>query len=382
MWMGPVDGEHVTTHAAGERPGSGTLSIDLNALVENWRRLDAATGEAATGAVVKADAYGLGMEPVARALSAAGCDTFFVALPQEGVALRQALPEAVIYVFNGVPPGAAPLFGEHALRPVLNSWDEAREWAAYCRTCETRLPAAVHIDTGMNRLGMSAEEVERLAAGGEVLGAFRLALVMSHLACADEPGCEMNARQMRRFHELRAGLPDAPASLANSAGCFLGPDYTCDVARPGIALYGGNPFSASSRPNPMLPVVSLHAPIVQLRSIAAGESVGYGATWVARRDSRIATVGVGYADGFPRAAGGGGAQVMAGGQYAPVVGRVSMDTLCIDVTDIAPERIARGMHVEVLGPHIGIDELARAGGTIGYEILTRLGRRFTRLYTS
>ncbi len=362
----------------------GILTIDLAALVANWRYLKAQAGEADCAAVVKADAYGLGMVPVAAALWAAGCRTFFVALPHEGAALRQALPEAVIYVLSGLLADTARFYHEHALRPVLASPAEVKEWAALCRTVEMRLPAALHIDTGMNRLGLSEAELKAVAEDRDLLGACRLVLVMSHLACADEPGNPMNAQQLETFGILKDRLPPCPASLANSAGTLMGPEFHFAMVRPGIALYGGNPFSG--RPNPMKPVVSLYAPVLQVRTLKTGETVGYGATWRAERPSRIAVLGLGYADGYLRSlswpAKDGPAQVVIGGQYAPVVGRVSMDSICVDVTDVPEDLVHRGVRAEVIGPHLTVDELAKWAGTIPYEILTSLGHRYTRLYVS
>ena len=360
----------------------GILTIDLAALTDNWRYLKAQASDAECAAVVKADAYGLGMAPVARALWAAGCRTFFVALPHEGERLRRILREAVIYVLDGLLAGTARFYHEHGLRPVLSSLPEVREWAAFCREVEMRLPAALRVDTGMNRLGLTEEEVRQLAADRESLGACRIVLVMSHLACADEPGNPMNTRQRERFEALRALLPPATASLANSAGTLMGAAFHYSLVRPGIALYGGNPFTG--RPNPMKPVVSLYAPVLQVRRLRKGESVGYGATWRAERPSRIAVLGLGYADGYLRAlswpARDGPAQVVIGGQYAPVVGRVSMDSICVDVTDVPEELAERGVRAEIIGPHLSVDELSKWAGTIPYEILTSLGHRYTRLY--
>ena len=373
----------MTPPPASPELAGGVLSIDLAALADNWRFMAEKAAPAQCAATVKADAYGLGLEPAARALWSAGCRTFFTALPHEGAALRAILPEAVIYILDGLLPGQAAFYGEHALRPALASLEEITEWAEYCKTAEARLPAAVHVDTGISRLGLSAADVRRLAASAGLLTSFRLTLVMSHLACGDEPGHEMNARQRARFDELRALLPDAPASLANSPGTFLGEGFTHGLVRPGIALYGGNPFSG--RPNPMKPVVSLYAPILQVRNVEPGETVGYSATWTATRPTKLAILGLGYADGYLRSlswpAHDGPAQVCIGGQYAPVVGRVSMDSITVDVTDVDADFAVRGMRAEVMGTHVTVDELAKWAGTIPYEILTSLGMRYTRLYS-
>ena len=361
----------------------GILTIDLGQVVANWRHLKEKAASAICAAVVKADAYGLGAVPVAQALFDAGCRHFFVALPQEGAHLRAALgAEAKIWVLNGLLPGEAAFYADHGLRPVLSSLPEVTEWAAFCRMREMRLPAAVHVDTGMNRLGLNLDEAHRLADDRDLLGACRLELVMSHLACADEPGDPMNERQRETFAEIRALFPDVPASLANSAGTLIGSAYHFDMVRPGIALYGGNPFC--DRPNPMRAVVSLYAPVLMVRRLRKGETVGYGTTWRAERPSRVAVLGLGYADGYLRSlswpARNGPAQVMIGGHYAPVIGRVSMDSICVDVTDVPEDFVERGVRAEVLGPNVTVDEVAKWAGTISYEILTSLGGRYTRLY--
>ncbi len=361
----------------------GILDINLKALVENWRQIRDLHPNARTSAVVKANAYGLGMIPVAEALWAEGCRTFFVALPHEGEELKKHLPRAEVFVLAGVPRGEAGYFHEHGLTPVLNTWEEVEEWTAYNAARELRLPAAVHVDTGMNRLGLSPGEARRLSGHDNLLRNFRPCLLMSHLACADTPGHEMNGRQKALFDEIRALFPSVPTSLANSAAAIAWPNWEYDLLRPGIALYGGNPFS--ERSNPMRAVATLYATVLQVREVRRGESVGYGATWTAKDDSRIAIIGVGYADGlFRRVAEGvaGPAHVFVAGQFAPYVGRISMDLAAVDVSAIAPDVLERGMRVEVMGPHVSVDELACWAGTIAYEILTSLGPRFTRLYTS
>lgn len=366
-----------------EATSGAVLTVDLAALRDNYRTLDRLSGNATCAAVIKADAYGIGATAAARALAAAGCGTFFVALPSEGAQVRQVLPEAAIHVLNGLFPGAAPEFERNGLIPVLGSLAEIEEWAAHCRTREKRLPAAIHVDTGITRLGLGPEDVDRLVDGSTLLGDFELSLVMSHLACADSPDHPMNARQRKRFDDMIARLPKVPASLANSGGVFNGPDYHYDLVRPGIALYGGR---ATVRPQSALkPVVHLGGRIMQTRTIDAGTSVGYGATWTAQRRSRIAVVSVGYADGYFRLLGGTTdrcrAFVCVDGRRAPVVGRVSMDMITVDVTDVPPEAAERGAYVELLGENIGVDELAEAADTIGYEILTSLGSRYARVYS-
>lgn len=373
----------------GPPPGSpdlagATLNVDLKVLQDNWRRLATDAAPAVCSATIKGDAYGLGLEPVARALSGVGCTIFFVALPHEGATLRQVLPDADIYVLNGLLPRSASYYAEHRLNPALVSMEDIIEWADFCTVTGQRLTAALHIDTGIHRLGLSASDVGQLAAAPQCFDAFSLKLVISHLVNGDEPGSELNRTQLDEFNRLRALLPDAPGSIANSPGCFLGPDFAIDMVRPGIALFGGNPFA--SRPNPMAPVAHLYAPILQVRDVAKGETVGYSGAWQAGRPSRIAVLGVGYRDGYPRAlsypAHDGPAHVMIGGHYAPVVGRVSMDMITVDVTDISPDFASRGINAEIMGDHVTVDDIARWAGTIPYEILTHLGSRFARLYSS
>jgi alanine racemase len=354
----------------------------LAGIAANWRWLAAVARGAECAGVVKADAYGLGLEPVVKALWEAGCRTYFVATLSEGRRLKVALPAATAYVLDGLMPGTAPLYQSHGLRPVLGSLAEIEEWAAFVRSVGARLPAAVHIDTGMNRLGMTAGELEALAANPAPLEAFPVALVMSHLACADTPASPMNARQKAAFDALRAKLPAAPASLANSAGTLLGADYRYDLVRPGIALYGGR--ALEGRPNPAAKVVRVEARILQIRMAAAGETVGYGATCTLTRRSRIATLATGYADGFLRSISGPIGRppppAYVAGYPAPIVGRVSMDLVTIDVTDIPAALAQRGAWAELIGRHVQVDDLADSSGTIGYEVLTRLGPRFQRMY--
>ena len=364
----------------------GILTIDLAAIVANWRDLAARAAPAACAAVVKADAYGCGIEPVVRALAAAGCRTFFVALLSEARRARAVAPDAAVYVLNGLPPATAPSFAAHDLRPVLGSRDELAEWAAFRAASGWRGGAALHVDTGMNRLGLALDHAAALAPNGSAhhgLAQHGIDLLMSHLACSEDPGNPLNARQIGRFRHLRGLFPGMPASLANSSGIFLGPDAHHDMVRPGVALYGGNPTPAHI--NPMRPVVRLDLRIVQLREVAAGDTVGYGATWTARRASRIAIVSAGYGDGLLRAAGSSdqhaGFNAVVAGRHCPVAGRISMDLMAIDVTDLPPETpLRRGDMVALLDADIGIDVFAAHAGTIAYEVLTGLGRRYHRTY--
>ena len=362
----------------------GLLTVDLAGIKANWRWLAAVAKGAECASAVKADAYGLGLEPVVAALWDAGCRTFFVATLVEGARLKAVLPNATAYILDGLMPGTAPVYPERGLRPVLGSLAEIAEWAAYSRTVGARLPAAVHIDTGMNRLGLPAAEVRALAAAPAPLDDFTVSLVMSHMACADTLGSPMNGRQKAAFDALRAMLPAAPASLANSAGTLLGADYRYDIVRPGIALYGGR--AIEGRPNPAAKVVRVEARILQIREAPAGDVVGYGATYTLTRPSRIATIATGYADGFLRSISGPIGRppppAYIGGYPAPIIGRVSMDVVTLDVTDVPPAMAQRGAWAELIGRHVQVDDLADSSGTIGYEVLTRLGPRFQRIYVS
>jgi alanine racemase len=351
------------------------LTIDLGALSENYRRLRAAAPGSEVAGVVKANAYGLGLGPVAGALWAAGCHSFFVAHLEEGLELRARLPGAVVYVLHGLAVGGEQGYVEGRLIPVLNHPGELARYAALARARGERLPAAVQIDTGMCRLGFAPAEIAALDHA--LLAPLDLRLVMSHLACAEEPDNPLNERQRTRFEQARALLPAAPASLANSSGIFLGAPFQLDLCRPGVALYGVNP--TPERPNPMVPVVTIAAPVLQVHEVQQAGTVGYGATCATRPGTRIATVPVGYADGYLRAASN-RASARIAGRAVPLAGRVSMDLITLDVTALPADAVRPGTMVELLGGPDGLDELAAAAGTIGYEILTRLGSRFARRY--
>ncbi|MGI9484035.1 MAG: alanine racemase [Hyphomicrobiales bacterium] len=360
------------------------MHIDLHALQENYRKLATISRPAECGAAVKANAYGLGMKQCATALWEAGCRTFFVALTDEACQLRAVLPDASIYVLNGLAPGAANTLADGNLRPVLASREQVDEWVGYCREQGAKLSAALHIESGINRLGLTAAEVAALAETPDIFDGFELSLVISHLASADEPDNPINPAQIDEFNRLRAMLPAAPASLANSSGTMCGKDYHFDLTRPGIALFGSH-LHPSALTDPMKTVVRLYGTVMQSRHIAKGETVGYSTTWKAERPSRIAVIAAGYADGYQRALSFDPAEpparVWIDGHYAPVVGRVSMDMITVDVTDI-PDKIAqRGDRAELLGDHISVDELAHRAGTISYEIFTGLGLRAKRVYS-
>jgi alanine racemase len=364
--------------AAAPHPSRSILEIDLRAIVANWRALGARLAQGATCAgVVKADAYGLGAAQVAPALAQAGCTEFFVAHLEEALALRPLLPEtAYLHVLNGCLPGEERIFVAAGLVPVLNDPGQVVNWATQARRLGHPLPAALHLDTGMSRLGLTPREAQTLAAQGEASAPIDLRLVMSHLARAEE-ACAMNGEQLARFAVLRARWPAARASLANSSGIFLGAPFHFDLARPGAALYGINPVPG--RPNPQLAVVRLTAPVLQIRDIAPPETIGYGATFQAPAAMRIATLACGYADGWPRSLSNSGT-VHHEGLSLPILGRVSMDTIVVDATTAPGLRV--GNRVELLGSTIGVDQVADAAGTNGYEVLTRLGRRFSRVYAA
>lgn len=320
--------------------------------------------------MLKADAYGLGAARVGPALFEAGCRSFFVALLEEAIALRPLLPGAMIAVLNGVIPGSEPAYVAHDITPVLASLDDIARWQAMGGH-----PAILHIDTGMSRLGLDRDELATLTAEPDRLQGITLRYVMTHLVSAELPAEPINARQLARFHAACAGLPAVARSLANSSGLFLGPAFASDLARPGAALYGLNP--TPHLPNPMRPTIRLLARVTQLRRIQPGDSVGYNATWIAQRDSRIATIGVGYADGWARALSSRGHAVFDG-TPVPLVGRVSMDLTTFDATD--HPTLAAGSWIELLGPALPPDEVARDAETNGYNILTALGRRYRRVY--
>ncbi|MEM7767287.1 MAG: alanine racemase [Pseudomonadota bacterium] len=350
--------------------------VHLGNIAANWRALDKVFPGAVTGAVVKADGYGLGAGPVTEALAAAGCGTFFVAYGDEGYDVRIAAgPEPAIYAFNGLVSGNEVNWGPDGVRPVLNSLEELGRWLA---EAEGDAPFALMVDTGMNRLGVRMDEIGAALAA---LGTRAPALVMSHLSCADEPERAENGRQLALFGEVARGFEGVPLSLANSAGHGLGPEYGFDVTRPGLALYGGGPAPVGVS---LLPGVTVEAAVVAVRDVLAGETVGYGAGHIAHAPSRVATVGMGYADGLPRSLGHRGVVSLAG-VPCPIIGRISMDLITVDVTGLeaggGDQGLAKpGARVEVIGAHVGLDEQAERAGTLGYELLTGLGQRVEREY--
>jgi alanine racemase len=361
----------------------GRLRIDLGALADNWRELARRAAPGRCAAVVKANAYGIGISEAAPALWAAGARVFFVAHFSEGPAARRVLPpEATIYVLNGLENGADPKdYAEHRLAPVIGGEEELARWSAFTARRGRPSACALHLDTGMNRLGF--ESLARLRAAMETRGASSGAdLLMSHFVSSEIPHDPINQAQIARFEAARTAFPRLPASLANSSGMFLDPSPIYDLARPGYALYGGNP--TPGRPNPMRPVATLTASIQQTRWIEAGMTCGYNGQWTAKRRTRLATLLIGYADGLPRGAGATdsrpGAEVVVAGRRCPLVGRVSMDLAIVDVTDLPEDAVRAGDPVELFGATVDLDDFATRSGTIGYHLLTSLGSRYQREY--
>ncbi len=359
-----------------------TLTIDLDALVSNWRLLGKRAGTEA-GAVVKADAYGIGIEPAVTALSRAGCRNFFVAHLSEGIRARKVAREATVYILNGLLPGSGGIYAEHELSPVLGSHEELLEWASFRQTGAKVRPAALHVDTAMHRLGLGPGEGLNLAREKSgPLAAADIGLLMSHFASSEDEADPANARQIAAFAEIAAAFPELPASLLNSSGHFLKDCPSYQLTRPGYALYGGNP--TPGRPNPMQPVIGLEATIIQTREVEDGTQVGYNGRWTAKGKRKLATICLGYADGYPRNGSWtdtitGGSALVAG-VACPFVGSVSMDLIIIDVTDAPAGAAQRGASVTLIGGPLDLEAVGAGAKTIGYEILTSLGRRYQRRY--
>jgi alanine racemase len=373
--------EQVTTSGPPATEAGGTLTIDLTALEANWKALARRAMPSECAAVIKADGYGCGIEPVATMLAKAGCRTFFVADLLEARRVRAVAPEPTVYVLNGLMPGTAATFAEHHVRPVIGSMTELAEWDAFVSANDWRGGAALHVDTGMNRLGISASDAAALAPRirAENHG---ITLLMSHFASSELPDHPLNEQQIRLFREIRVLYRGIPSSIANSSGVFLGDAAHCDMVRPGAALFGVNP--TPGRGNPMRPVIELRGRVLALRSIMRGETVGYDATWTAKRATDIAVVGVGYADGYLRAASATntvrGSEAIVAGRRCTLAGRVSMDLITIDITDVPHGAVKRGDMVTLIGDDITVDDFAASAGTIGYEVLTSLGKRYHRIY--
>jgi alanine racemase len=370
-----------TNLAAALASATGVLTVDLDAIIANWRKLEKTAVPAECGGVIKADAYGCGVEPVARALATAGCKTFFVATLEEARAARAAVPSAAIYALNGLFQNTGEAYAKIDCRPVIGDLNELAEWDVFCRRSGWNGGAAIHVDTGMHRLGLTVTEAQGLIPRINA-GDHGITLLMSHLASAEQLNNPVNVRQLTAFREIASLFTGVPTSLANSSGIYLGAPFQFDLVRPGAALYGVNPTPESD--NPMQPVIDLKARIVQIRNIERGETVGYGGTWTARRPTRIAIVSAGYADGYFRAAsandGTRGAEVIVAGKRCPVAGRISMDLMAVDITDLPSSAVRRGHMVTLIGEGITVDELGHHFGTIGYEVLTSLGGRYARIY--
>ncbi len=359
----------------------GRLTIDLGAIAANWRHLKRLSRPGRCAAVVKADAYGLRTRNVVPTLAAAGCTDFFVALPSEAVAVRGLAPHARVFVLEGAHEGSITTLIGNGLIPVLSSIEQVGLW----QDAGAGAPCALHVDTGMNRLGVTVDRALQLASSGALRDRLNIVHVMSHLACADKPGDAMNRQQAESFQSVAAVFSGVESSLSNSAATLSRGAMGCSMTRPGIALYGGGPLA--DRPNPMQPVVSLDARIVQVRQARMGETVSYGAAQRLTRDTKIAVAAVGYADGYPRGGSSAGVplrEAVAGGlsgaiegHRVPVLGRITMDLTCFDVTDV-PDGALAGGRIELIGPQVALDDAAKACGTIGYELLTSLGHRYTR----
>jgi alanine racemase len=361
---------------------TGFIAVDLAQLRANWKALAAHVAPAECGAVVKANAYGVGAHRVVPALFEAGCRSFFVATLDEATKVRPLAPGAAIYVLDGLLPHTARELARLGAVPVLTSLEEVRTWASLARERSSAPPAALHVDTGLNRLGMSAADASVLARDPVLLRRLGVSLVMSHLACADTPAHPMNREQLDTFTRVHASFPATRASLAASDGLLLGPDYHFDLVRPGYALYGGQ--AAPGRTAPVAPVVRVSAMILQVQEVAAGARVGYAASYRAASSRRIATIAAGYADGVFRHASASndapGGVVAIGGRLAPIVGRVSMDLITVDVTDLGGPEPKRGDWADLVSPELPLEAVGVAAGSIGYEVLTRLGPRFHRIY--
>ena len=377
----PLPLEKITTAGPPASEAGGTLTVDLTAVGANWRALARRVTPVECAAVIKADGYGCGTEPVATMLTKAGCKTFFVADLFEARRVRAVTAEPAIYVLNGLMPGTAQVYADLHVRPVIGSLAELAEWDAFVSAKEWRGGAALHVDTGMNRLGISAGEAAAVAPRirSENHG---ITLLMSHLASAETPDHPLNDKQIKLFREVRILYRGIPASLANSSGIFLGSAAHCDMVRPGAALFGVNP--TPGRNNPMRAVIDLRGRIVALRTIQRGETVGYNAGWTAKRATRLAIVAVGYADGYLRAASASdardGGDAIIAGKRCKLAGRVSMDLLAVDITELPDGAVRRGEMATLIGDEISVDDLAASAGTIGYEVLTSLGRRYHRVY--
>lgn len=348
------------------------LNVDLHALRANYRLLKKRASPARCAAAVKANAYGLGIEYIIPALLKEDCDAFFTATFEEALVVRDLASDAEVYVLEGMAGKDVDAFNQASLIPVLSTVEGLRS------ASETPLPCALHIDTGMNRLGITIADVEELLEEEpELFTSLPIKLVMSHLACADQKDNEMNRRQLKAFNNVRSKLPGIPASLANSGGVLLGAGYHLHLVRPGIGLYGGAP--GEDFEGIFEPVATLKARILQVKTIKAGESTGYGCTWSASRDSLIATLAMGYADGYHLSFSNTG-KIEIAGQLLPVVGRISMDYTTVDVTELGSDKVHVGDYATVIGEALSLDQVAKNGNMHAYQLLTSLGPRVKRVY--
>lgn len=369
--------EFVAADGPAEAEAGGLLKIDLSAIVMNWGAMSRrSSGECA--AVVKADAFGCGIDTVTAALAKSGCKTFFVSNLAEARRARAAAPQAAIYVFNGLFAGTGPIFAEINAQPVINTLVEMAEWDVFAATTNWTGGFALNVDTGTSRLGISSDEAAALAT--RIYSPHhRLTLLMSHLDNAEKPDHPQNDRQIKLFHELRRLFSGVSASIADASGIFLGPKAHGDLVRVGAALFGVNPTPGVA--NPMLPAIELQARIVQIRNLAVGESIAHTVGWIAKRPTRVALVSVGYADGYPRVENGNNQRAIIGGRPCPLAGRASADLLAIDVTDIPDPKAARlGEMATLIGGEMTIDSVAAAAKSTGSEVLCHIGRRFRRIY--
>lgn len=367
-----------------ERLSGGRVRVDLDALVSNWKKLCSLAPDSKTSAVVKADAYGLGIEPVVNALNGAGCKIYFVALPEEGVRVKKLAPEADVFVLGGLFKNSVPTYAEAGLIPVLGSVENIELWANFWQERGSRRPCAIHVDTGMNRLGLRLDEARAFVGDDERRHSISPFMMMSHPACSDEVDHPKNAEQLAIFKEAMELFPGVEYSFSNSASIISRKEFSFDINRPGIAIYGGE--AVVSLVNSMKPVVTLEARIIQVRAVKAGETIGYAATHKFTRDSKVALVAVGYADGYRRSSFDNGkpkdAPGFLCGQEVPGIGRVSMDISAFDVTDVPEQDLEKAEWIELFGENLALDDVARATGTIGYELLTGLGPRYSRSYIS
>ena len=356
------------------------LVVDIEAIVSNYKALRTKVIGADCAATLKANAYGLGIEKIALALNEAGCSTFFVATIDEAIELRKILnsDRKQILVLNGFPKGTSPIFKRYNLMPVLNDFMQLERWIEFNKTLEKKQKAALHLDTGMNRLGLDEKDFARLIQTPQILKNANVHIIISHLSCSDESENKMNNRQLLEFTSSIKLFPKVSASIANSGGIFLGKEFYLDLVRPGLALYGSVPGHSK---NELVHAVSLYGRVLQIRTVRKGELIGYGGSYKATRNTNIATIGVGYADGYQRSLSG-NSRIFFLGSPLPLVGRISMDSITVDISDLQTTKLNVGDFVELLGKNFTIDQAASLAQTVPYELLTGLGRRHYKHYHS